>query len=155
MDNEYIIKGKLQEKEEGKFIEKGHRYGIIGTIQPTINNAFVEHVLGICGVDINANGGGNGHARDVTLASTLWQPGTHINEGANRHVAVLSCMDSLLIKHQNTDKELVFRWAKVANDTICNPPLPEKELRGMFDKQCIKFVEEKIFAKREEVRELG
>ena len=66
---------------------------------------------------------------------------------------MLSCMDSLLIKHQNTDKELVFRWTKVANDTKCNPPFPEKELRDMFDKQCIKFAEEKIFANREGVRD--
>lgn len=61
-------------------------------------------------------------------------------------------MDSLLLRNPDVDKELVFKWALDTNEAICNPPLPEKELRDMFDKQCIKFTEEKIFAKGEGVR---
>jgi hypothetical protein len=122
--------------------EKGYRYKIIGTIQPTINNAFVEHVLGICKVSTQ---NGDGHNDDKpSLASILWKPGTRIKEGENRHVAMLACMDSLLLRNPDVDKELIFKWAMNANEAICKPPLPADVLREMFDEQCVKFATKKL-----------
>lgn len=133
----------FEDKETGKIIEKGHRYGIIGTIEPSINNAFVEHVLGICNISTQ-NGNGHGNNNKPSLASTLWKDGAIVNEGENRHVAMLSLMGSLLIRFPGENLEVIFQMAMAKNRLLCNPPLLEAELRKMFDEQCVEFATKKL-----------
>lgn len=134
-------------EENDKLIEKGHRYGIIGTIEPTTNNAFVEHVLGICNVSTQTD---EYNGNKPSLASTLWKDDATVNEGENRHAAMLSLMDSLLIKFPDENLEVIFQMAMAKNRLLCKDrdgkdiaPIPESELRTMFE-QCKEFARKKL-----------
>ena len=98
-----------------------------------------------------------------SLASTLWKSGKKIKKGDNRHLAMLSIMDSLLIKFPNEQSEVLFDMAKVKNLELCVDedgkeiaPIPELELRGMFEGQCKKFARKKLQEReRERSKEEG
>jgi hypothetical protein len=79
-----------------------------------------------------------------SLASTLWKDGAIVNEGENRHVAMLSLMGSLLIRFPDENREVIFQMAMAKNRLLCKPPLLEAELRKMFDEQCVEFATKKL-----------
>jgi hypothetical protein len=150
----------------------GHRYQISGTIEPfTLDDKQIdklqEHLTILCkeyGIeyadasvmintvspntneDQNAQEKSNEHS---TLASKLWQTNTIVCKGHNRHGAMLSIMDSLLIKFPNESEEFVVRIAEMKNQQMCkdengNPaPLSKEEMYSLL-KQAKVFAGKKL-----------
>ena len=150
----------------------GHRYQISGTIEPiTLDDEQIdklqEHLNILCkeyGIeyvdasvltnntppttneDHNAQEKSNEHS---TFASKLWQANTIVYKGHNRHAAMLSLMDSLLLKFPNESEEFVFRIAEMKNQQICKDdngkpsPLSEEEMLSLL-KQAKVFAAKKI-----------
>jgi hypothetical protein len=168
----------------------GHRYQISGVIEPIMLDEqqivkLQEHLNILCkeyGIEyadtssvlaINTDEGHNPQNsinEQSTLASKLWQGNSIVYRGHNRHGAILSIMDSLLIKFQNESEEFVFRIAEMKNQQMCKDengkpaPLPEEEMYSLL-KQAKVFAAKKIeerqdlkkddSAKRTEKREDG
>lgn len=138
----------------------GHRYQISGTIEPiTLDDEQIdklqEHLNILCkryGIEyadasVLTNTDSPNTIKDhdtqekfnehSTLASKLWQANTIVYKGHNRHGAILSLMDSLLIKFQNESEEFVFRIAEMKNQEMCkddngNPaPLSMEEMLSL------------------------
>jgi hypothetical protein len=147
----------------------GHIYQISGTIEPfTLDEEQIdklqEHLNILCkeyGIeyadasvltntvsqeDHNAQEKFNGQS---TLASKLWQENTIVYRGHNRHGAMLSIMDSLLIKFPNESEEFVFGIAEMKNQQMCKDengkpaPLTKEEMLSLL-KQARTFAAEKI-----------
>jgi hypothetical protein len=150
----------------------GHRYQVAGTIEPiTLDDEQIdklqEHLTILCkeyGIENadasiltkntppNTNEDYNAQENineQSTLASKLWQANTIVYKGHNRHGAILSLMDSLLIKFQNESEEFVFRIAEMKNQQMCkdengNPaPLSMEEMYSLL-KQAKMFAAKKI-----------
>ncbi len=147
----------------------GHRYQISGTIEPiTLDHEQIDKLqerltvlckeYGIEYVDpsvltntVSPNTTKDHDTQDEhsTLASKLWQANTIVYKGHNRHGAILSLMDSLLIKFPTESEEFVFRIAEMKNQQICKDdngkpaPLSEEEMYSLF-KQAKVFAAKKI-----------
>jgi hypothetical protein len=89
------------------------------------------------------------HHEQSTLASKLWQANTIVFSGHNRHGAILSLIDSLLIKFPNESEEFLFQIAEMKNQRMCkdqngNPaPLSETEMLSLF-KQARAYAAKKL-----------
>ncbi|MDQ6668764.1 MAG: bifunctional DNA primase/polymerase, partial [Thermoproteota archaeon] len=136
LDDEQI--DKLQENFiilcKGYGIEYADAYVLTNNTPPNTNE------------DHNAQEKSNEHS---TFASKLWQADTIVYRGHNRHVAMLSLMDSLLLKLPNESEEFVFRIAEMKNRQMCkdengNPaPLSQEEMLSLL-KQAKTFAAKKI-----------
>jgi len=147
--------------------EHGHRYQISGIIEPiTLDEQQIdklqEHLNILCkeyGIEyadasvLTKNFDEDHNTQEKineqsSLASKLWQGNSIVYRGHNRHGAMLSLMDSLLIKFPNESEEFVFQIAEMKNQQMCkdengNPaPLSKEEMYSLL-KQAKVFAAKK------------
>jgi hypothetical protein len=84
------------------------------------------------------------HNIKPSMASGLMKPGVNVNEGENRHVAMLSIMSSLCIHYPDLPEESILGMTMVRNNEICNPPLSKEELRYILHHQCKPWATKKL-----------
>jgi len=91
----------------------------------------------------------NAHHEQSTLASKLWQANAVVFRGHNRHGAMLSLIDSLLIKFPNESEEFLIQIAEMKNQLMCKDedgdpaPLSKTEMLSLF-KQARTYAAEKL-----------
>jgi hypothetical protein len=121
-----------------------------GILIPEVDNQYVQDLI-----KLDSQNYGNSKSQTVpttgnnfasTVATRLWQRGIPVERG-ERHHYMIAHMDSLLINHPDTDKELIFKWAMLTNETLCKPPLTESQMREMFDTQCQKYALKQLESK--------
>ena len=147
--------------------EHGYRYQISGIIEPiTLDEQQIdklqEHLNILCkeyGIEyadasvLTKNFDEDHNTQEKineqsSLASKLWQGNSIVYRGHNRHGAMLSLMDSLLIKFPNESEEFVFQIAEMKNQQMCkdengNPaPLSKEEMYSLL-KQAKVFAAKK------------
>ena len=137
----------------------GHRYQISGTIEPfTLDDKQIdklqEHLTILCKeygieyadtsvltntVSLNTNEDHNAQEKfnEQSTLAKLWQGNSSVCKGHNRHGAMLSILDSLLIKFPTESEEFVIRIAEMKNQQMCkdengNPaPLSKGEMLSL------------------------
>jgi hypothetical protein len=121
--------------------KNGERYQIIGTTRPETLDAntaqeMMEHIDSICkryGLHYLENSGNNGgNNKALPSIADLFQEDYTVEEGHNRHEALLRVMDSLIVRLVNVMtppeiKEIAYKW----NKNHCRPPIDDLE----FEKQ--------------------
>ena len=135
----------------------GHRYQISGTIQPTtldeeqidklqehLNIHCKEYGIEYADTSVLTDNTDEGHNpqnsinEQSTLASKLWQANSIVYRGHNRHGAMLSPMDSLLIKFPIESEDFVFQIAEMKNQQMCKDenddpaPLSKEEMLSLL-----------------------
>jgi putative DNA primase/helicase len=139
--------------------KNGHHYQIVGKDEPVIADEFLNHLIKInkkYGIEYPESLGQQQHQQ--SYASRLWKEDAAIYKGHNRHGAILSLMDSLLIKFPNESEEFLFDMAERKNQTMCkdeneNPaPLSDKEMRSLW-KQAKGFASDKVKDNQESAKQ--
>jgi hypothetical protein len=84
-----------------------------------------------------------------SMASQLWQADATKYRGDNRHVAMLSIMDSLCLNYPNESDEVILAMADAKNKAMCKEvdsdkpaPLSDSELRSILQ-QARRYAREK------------
>ncbi len=133
----------------------GSRYEIIGTRKPAFldenhTDEFEKDIDSICakaGIDyLNVSQGAD---KSRVPIEDLFKPGFTIEEGHNRHEALLRVMESLIARNRTIlgledIKGIACAW----NNRVCNPPLGNTE----FEKQwkCdVEFITKKLTEEEE------
>ena len=123
----------------------GYPYEILYCKEPALCNEFEYHLnnifkkYGILYLDSN-NPNDNNSYTSLKPIEELFKPGTKINEGHNRHEALLRVMESLLQRNRGIlslekIKQLAYEW----NQEVCGPPLDDYEFNRQWN-DALKFV---------------
>jgi P4 family phage/plasmid primase-like protien len=133
--------------------KKDGNYQIKGTFKPQVFEAWAiqEQISIICdkfGIPYgsntnNTNSSGNNNSDIGPSIQELFDPGTRILKGHNRHLGILRVMDSLLIKNMGLlTLEQIKNLAYQRNQELCDPPLDDRELERQWE-QSLKWANRK------------
>ena len=125
--------------------EKDGNYQIKGTLTPQVfeARAIQEQISIICdkfGIPYGSNNTSNNYNNSDIGPSIqeLFDPGTRILKGHNRHLGILRIMGSLLIRNMGLLKlEQIKELAHQRNQELCLPPLDNQEMDKLWQQQLV------------------
>jgi DNA replicative helicase MCM subunit Mcm2 (Cdc46/Mcm family) len=139
----------------------GSRYEIIGdnktpaVLDGRLAGELEHHIDNICqkyGIDyLNLGRVGGGQSR--IPIEEFFKEGVTIEEGHNRHEALLRVMESLIARNRtilplDEIKEIAIKW----NNKVCRPPLDDTELDNQWN-DAVGFISRKLEEKQEDEEE--
>lgn len=123
--------------------KNGHNYEIIGTLEPETLDVLELHLDSIFrkhGLSYLDDSGKGSRQQSLIPIEKLFEQGTKILKGHNRHEALLRAMESLIQRNitilQPNDIKIM---ARLWHNRFCSPPLEEKEFERQW-KDAVKFI---------------
>jgi DNA replicative helicase MCM subunit Mcm2 (Cdc46/Mcm family) len=139
----------------------GSRYEIIGdnktpaVLDGRLAGELEHHIDSICqkyGIDYLNLGRVRGGQSRIPIEE-FFKEGVTIEEGHNRHEALLRVMESLIARNRtilplDEIKEIAIKW----NNKVCRPPLDDTELDNQWN-DAVGFISRKLVEKQEDEEE--